>query len=389
MMEEFRGVDYFGLDDLLSPEERMVRDTVRAWVSDRVIPGIASWFREARFPRELVREMGDLGLLGPQIPGPGSPQLGAVGYGLIQLELERGDSALRSFSSVQGSLVMHPIHAFGNEVQRQAWLPRLRSGEAIGCFGLTEPDAGSNPGAMRTTARPDGNGWVLNGSKMWITNGSIADLAVVFARTPEGFQGFLVPAGTPGFRTQEIQNKWSLRASVTSELIFEDCRIGAEAALPGAVGLKAPLACLTEARYGIAWGAIGAASACYHEAMRYAKTRVQFDGPIAKHQLVQARLVAMLAEITKAQLLAHRLGRMKEEGKAGFEHVSLAKRDNVRMALQVARDARDLLGASGITDEYPVGRHMANLESVITYEGTHDIHTLIVGAAITGIEAFR
>jgi glutaryl-CoA dehydrogenase len=312
-----------------------------------------------------------------------------VGYGLIQMELERGDSALRSFSSVQGSLVMHPIHAFGSAAQKERWLPRLRTGEAIGCFGLTEPDAGSNPGAMRTAARRDGGGWILNGAKMWITNGSIADVAVVFAKTDAGVRGFLVEAGTPGFRTQEIRHKWSLRASVTSELIFEECRLGSEALLPESSGLKSALDCLTQARYGIAWGAVGAAMACYHEALRHAQTRVQFDGPIAKHQLVQAKLVAMLAGITKGQLLALRLGRMKEAGKAGFEHVSLAKRENVRMALEVAREARDLLGAGGITDEHAVGRHMANLESVSTYEGTHDIHTLIVGSAITGIEAFR
>lgn len=389
MSTEFRGIDFMGIEDLLAEDERMVRDAVRGWVEERFLPGIATWHREARFPLDLVPEMGAMGLLGPHIPGPGSPELGAVAYGLIQQELERGDSGLRSFSSVQGSLVMFPIHAYGSEDQRARWLPELRAGRAIGCFGLTEADAGSNPGGMRTVARRDGDGWILSGSKMWITNGSIADIAVVFAMTDEGVRGFLVEAGTPGFTTQEIHNKWSLRASVTSELVFDACRIPSSAMLPGAIGLKAALSCLTEARYGIAWGAIGAAQACFHDALRYAKSRVQFDGPIAGHQIVQQKLVEMTSGITKAQLLALRLGRLKEEGRARFDQVSLAKRDNVRMALEAARVARDILGASGITDEYCPGRHMCNLESVYTYEGTHDIHTLIVGAAITGLDAFR
>jgi glutaryl-CoA dehydrogenase len=388
-VDHFRGVDFYEIEDWLRPEERMIRDTVRAWVGDRILPEIATWFREGRFPLEIAAEMGGLGLLGPQIPGDESPELGAVGHGLIQQELERGDSGLRSFASVQGSLVMHPIHRYGSDEQRARWLSTLRSGRAIGCFGLTEADAGSNPAAMRTVVRRDGNGFVLNGSKMWITNGSIADIAVVFARVEGGVQGFLVEAGTPGFSTRKIDGKWSLRASVTSELVFEDCRLGPEAALPGAVGLKTALDCLTQARYGIAWGAVGAAMACFHEALRHAKSRVQFDGPIARHQLVQEKLVGMLAGITKGQLLAYRLGRMKEEGKGRPEQVSLAKRENVRMALEVAREARDLLGAGGITDEYPVGRHLTNLESVSTYEGTHNVHTLILGAAITGHEAFR
>ncbi|MBD3160485.1 MAG: acyl-CoA dehydrogenase [Candidatus Eisenbacteria bacterium] len=388
-MEPYEGIDFYEIDALLSPEERMIRDTVRRWVERRVVPEIGSWTEQATFPRHLVSEMGDLGILGPNIPGEGSPELGAVGYGLIQQELERGDSGLRSFASVQGSLVMHPIHTYGSDEQKRRWLPLLRSGAAIGCYGLTEPDAGSNPGAMRTVARRDGDGWVLNGAKMWITNGSIADVAVVFAKADETIRGFLVEAGTPGYSTVETKHKWSLRASVTSELLFEDCRIPAGAALPGALGLKTALDCLTQARYGIAWGAVGAAGACYHEALRHAKTRVQFDGPIAGHQLVQRKLVEMVSEITKGQLLAYRLGRLKEEGKAKFYHVSLAKRDNVRMALQVARDARDLLGASGITLEHASGRHMANLESVHTYEGTHDIHTLIIGSVLTGIEAYR
>jgi len=388
-MDGYVGVDFYRIDDLLTGEERMIRDTVRSWVDERFLPGINGWAKEARFPTELIPEIAAMGFLGPHIPGEGSPNLGPVAYGLIQQELERGDSGLRSFASVQGSLVMYPIHTFGSDEQRRLWLPPLRSGKAIGCFGLTEADAGSNPGAMRTSARRDGSGWVLNGSKMWITSGSIADLAVVWARTEEGFRGFLVEAGTPGFSAREIKTKWSLKASVTSELVFEDCRLGTEAMLPGAIGLKAPLDCLTQARYGIAWGAMGAAMACYHEALRYAMTRAQFDGPIAKHQIVQERLVEMLAAITKGQLLAYRLGRMKEEGKARFHHVSLAKRENVRAALTIARDARDLLGASGITDEYPVGRHLVNLESVSTYEGTHTVHALILGASITGIEAYR
>jgi glutaryl-CoA dehydrogenase len=388
-MEKYRGVDFYDLDGLLKPEERMIRDSVRGWVDDRIIPHVAGWAREGRFPRDLVPEMGEMGFLGPHIPGEGSPDLGPTGYGLIQQELERGDSGFRSFASVQGSLVMWPIHTFGSEEQRRRWLPALRSGRSIGCFGLTEADAGSNPGAMRTTARRDGTGWIVNGAKMWITNGSIADLAVAFAKSEDGVIGFVVENGTPGYRTNEIHGKWSLRASVTSELVFEDCRIPAENILPGARGLKTALACLTQARYGIAWGAIGAAQACYDVALRHAQSRVQFDLPIAHHQLVQQKLVRMLSGITKAQLLALRLSQLKAEGHARFDHVSLAKRDNVRMALEVAREAREILGASGITDEYPVGRHMANLESVDTYEGTYDIHTLIVGSSITGFEAYR
>jgi glutaryl-CoA dehydrogenase len=388
-METYRGVDFYRVDDLLKPEERMIRDSVRGWVDERILPSIARWVRESSFPRELTSEMGAMGFLGPHIPGQGSPDLGAVGYGLIQQELERGDSGFRSFASVQGSLVMWPIHTYGSDEHRERWIPPLREGRMIGCFGLTEADAGSNPGAMRTTARRDGATWILNGSKMWITNGSIADVAVVFAKVDGEVRGFLVEAGTPGFRANEIHGKWSLRASVTSELHFDECRIPEANLLPGAIGLKAALACLTQARYGIAWGAIGAAMACYHAALEYARSRVQFDLPIAHHQLVQHKLVEMLSGITKGQLLALRLAQMKEAGTARFDHVSLAKRENVRMALDTARSAREILGASGITDEYPVGRHMANLESVDTYEGTHDIHTLIVGASITGFEAFR
>lgn len=388
-MSGFRGLDFYDLDELLSREERMIRDTVRSWVDERVLPGIREWFREDRFPADRIAEMGAMGLLGPHIPGEGSPELGAVAYGLIQQELERGDSAFRSFASVQGSLVMWPIHTYGSEGQRARWIPGLRSGASIGCFGLTEADAGSNPGAMRTRARRDGAEWILDGAKMWITNGSIADVAVVFARTDDGIEGFLVERGTPGFTANLIRDKWSLRASVTSELVFESCRLPDSARLPGARGLKSALACLTQARYGISWGVVGAAMACYDEALRHALGRVQFDGPIARHQLVQKKLADMVAGITKGQLLAYRLGRLKEAGKARFDQVSLAKRDNVRMALGVAREAREILGAGGITGEFAAGRHMCNLESVDTYEGTYDIHTLILGASITGIESFR
>ncbi len=388
-MPEFRGIDYFDLDELLTSDERMIRDTVRAWVEDRVLSGIREWVREDRFPLDRIPEMGAMGLLGPGIPGEGSSDLGAVAYGLIQQELERGDSAFRSFASVQGSLVMWPIHTYGSEAQKARWLPELRAGRAVGCFGLTEADAGSNPASMRTRARRDGGDWVLDGSKMWITNGGIADIAVVFARVDEGIAGFLVERGTPGFSANPIHEKWSLRASITSELVFESCRIPEAARLPGALGLKAALSCLNQARYGISWGAIGAAMACFDEALRHSLGRVQFDGPIAKHQLVQMKLADMVAGITKGQLLAYRLGRLKEAGRVRPEQVSLAKRENVRMALAVAREARQILGAGGITGEFASGRHMCNLESVDTYEGTYDIHTLIIGAAITGIEAFR
>lgn len=388
-MSGFRAIDFYDLEELLSPDERMVRDTVRSWTDDRILPGIREWFHQDRFPADLIPEMGAMGFLGPHVPGEGSPELGAVAYGLIQQELERGDSAFRSFASVQGSLVMWPIHTYGSEEQQRRWLPELRAGRAVGCFGLTEADAGSNPGAMRTRARRDGSDWILDGSKMWITNGSIADVAVVFARTEAGIEGFLVERGTVGYSTNLIRDKWSLRASVTSELVFESCRIPDAARLPGAKGLKSALSCLTQARYGIGWGAVGAAMACYDEALRHALGRVQFDGPIAGHQLVQSKLADMVAGITKGQLLAYRLGRLKEAGKARFDQVSLAKRDNVRMALTVARKAREILGAGGITGEFAAGRHMCNLESVDTYEGTYDIHTLIVGASVTGIESFR
>jgi glutaryl-CoA dehydrogenase len=388
-MTAFQGIDYYDSDSLLVEDERQIRDAVRDWVSEKIIPVIEKHAREDTFPLDLVPEMGALGFFGASFKEYGCAGLSHVGHGLVMQELERGDSGLRSFVSVQTSLVMFPILQFGSESQKSAWIPRLRTGEAIGCFGLTEPDYGSDPGGMITTAKRTGDGWLLNGAKMWITNGTIADVAVVWARTDDGIRGFLVQKGTPGYSAPIIHNKYSLRASITSELVFQDCLIPAENLLPGSDGLKCPLQCLNQARYGIAWGAIGAAMACYDAALGYAKERIQFGKPIASFQLVQAKLAHMVTEITKAQLLAIQLGRLKERGEARFERVSLAKRNNVAMALDIARMARDILGANGITSEYPVGRHMNNLESVITYEGTHDIHTLIVGASVTGIEAFR
>jgi len=384
-----RGADVFRLDSLLSAEEIQIRDTVRVWVDDRVLPVIAEHARRGTFPLELVPELAGLGVFGASFPDFGCAGLSHTAYGLIMQELERGDSGVRSFASVQGSLVMWPIREFGSEAQKERWLPLLRDGRAIGCFGLTEADHGSDPGAMATSARPDGGGWILNGSKMWITNGTIADVAVVWAKTPDGTRGFLVEKGTPGFSATDVKHKWSLRASITSELVFQDCRLTADALLPRTSGLKNALQCLNQARYGIAWGALGAAQACYDEALRFALERRQFDRPIASFQLVQAKLVHMLGQITLGGLLAWQLGRLKDRGELRHPQVSLAKRNNVAMALESARLARDILGASGITDEYCVGRHLCNLESVYTYEGTHDIHTLILGAAITGIEAFR
>lgn len=382
-------MDFYNITPLLSEEEQMVRDTIREFVSENVIPIIEKHNREATFPIQLVGPLAELGILGANLQGYGCPGLNNVAYGLIMQELERGDSGLRSFASVQGSLVMYPIYTFGSEQQKQKWLPEMASGRKIGCFGLTEPDFGSNPGGMLTRAARDGNAWVLNGTKRWITNGNIADVAVVWARTDEGIRGFLVEAGTKGFTTIEQKGKWSLRASVTSELIMEDCRVPAENILPGSKGLSSPLSCLNQARYGIAWGAIGAAMACYDEAVNYAKTRIQFDKPIASFQLIQEKLAYMLAEITKGQLLCLQLGRLKDQGKSSAQQVSLAKRNNVYHALQIARTARDILGASGITDEYQCGRHMCNLESVFTYEGTDNIHTLILGEWITGIPAYK
>ena len=380
--------DLYNIDHLLSEEERMVRDTVRKFVSERVLPIIGEHFEAGTFPRELIPAVAGLGLLGMHLEGYGCAGLSAVCYGLTCQELEAGDSGLRSFVSVQGSLAMFPIWSFGSEEQKQRWLPRMARGEVIGCFGLTEPDAGSDPSSMRTTARRDGNSYVLNGTKMWITNGSIADLALVWARSNDGVRGFLVERGTPGFTTSDVHHKLSLRASVTSELHFEDCRVPVENMLPDVRGLRGPLSCLDEARYGIAWGATGAARACYEVALDYARNRVQFGRPIASFQLVQQKLAIMATELVKAQLLALQLGRLKDEGMLHPVQISLAKRNNVREALKTAREARSILGANGITLEYPISRHSNNLESVYTYEGTDDIHTLIIGQAITGLNAF-
>jgi glutaryl-CoA dehydrogenase len=382
-------LDLYNIDHLLTQEERLVRDTVRSFVRERVLPIIGEHFEAGTFPRELIPEVAQMGLLGMHLEGYGCAGLSAVCYGLACQELEYGDSGLRSFVSVQGSLAMFPIWAYGTEEQKQRWLPKMAQGEVIGCFGLTEPDYGSNPAGMLTRAVKDGDSYVLNGSKMWITNGSVADLAVVWARAEDGIRGFLVEKGTKGFTASDVHHKLSLRASVTSELHFDDCRIPAENMLPGVRGIRGPLSCLDEARYGIAWGANGAALACYESAMDYAKTRVQFGKPIGGFQLTQRKLAIMATELVKAQLLALQLGRLKDEGLAHSVQVSLAKRNNVREALNTAREARGVLGGNGITLEYPVSRHMNNLESVFTYEGTDDIHTLILGQAITGLSAFN
>lgn len=381
-------VDFLAIDDLLTGEERMLRDTVREFVADKVTPNIAEWFENATFPAELVREMGDLGLLGMHLEGYGCAGTSAVAYGLACTELEAGDSAVRSFTSVQGSLVMYPIWEFGAEEQKQQWLPGMASGEIIGCFGLTEADSGSDPGSMRTSARLDGDEWVLNGTKMWITNGSIADVAIIWAITEGDIRGFIVPTDTPGFSANKIEQKISLRASVTSELVLEDVRIPHDAVLPNVTGLKGPLSCLNEARFGILFGAVGAARSCYESALAYSKDREQFGKPIAAFQLTQRKLVEMMIGVNTGMLLALHLGRKRDEGSLSAEQVSYGKLTNVRMALDVAREARSVLGASGITLEYPAIRHMNNLESVYTYEGTNEIHTLILGQAITGIAAF-
>ena len=388
-MSTYRGVDFYRFDRNLSDEERGVRETVRRFVEQSFMPHIREHFAAGTFPVELVPELGALGLLGPSVKGPGCPGLSYTIYGLICEELERGDSGLRSFASVQSSLVMWPIANYGSDEQKEKWLPEMAAGRRIGCFGLTEPDHGSDPGGMETRAVRDGDGWVLSGTKLWITNANQADVAVVWARAEEGVFGFLVERDMPGFTTNTIHGKFSLRASDTGELVMDEVRLPESSRLPGAKGLKAPLSCLNEARYGIAWGAIGAAADCYDTALRYAGEREQFGQPIAGFQLVQQKLVIMLSEITKAQGLCLQLGRLKDDGINEVPMVSLAKRNNVAMALDCARTARDILGAAGITDEFSPGRHMANLESVITYEGTHDIHTLIVGAEITGRPAFR
>lgn len=381
--------DFLAIDTLLSSEERLLRDTVRRFVGERILPDVASWFEEGTFPKELAEEMGALGLFGMHLEGYGCAGTSAVEYGLACLELEAGDSGARSFVSVQGSLAMFPIWKYGSEEQKQRWLPPMAAGEVIGCFGLTEADAGSDPASMRTHARRDGDDWVLNGSKMWITNGGIADVAIVWAHTDDGVRGFIVPTDTPGFRANDIHNKLSLRASVTSELVFDDVRLPADAVLPEVSSMRGPLSCLNEARFGILFGAIGAARACYEAALDYAKERIQFGVPIASFQITQQKLVEMMVAVNRGSLVALHLGRMKDAGTLSHQHVSFGKMDNVRAALEVARSARSVLGANGITLEYPVIRHMNNLESVYTYEGTHEVHTLIMGNAITGIESFR
>jgi glutaryl-CoA dehydrogenase len=386
----FRGVDYYGLDGLLSEEEKLARDSVRAFVDEKCMPRIQKHFRDGTFPMDLVPEFGRLGLLGTALTGYGCAGMSSVAYGLVCQELERCDSGIRSFCSVQGSLAMYPIHTWGSEEQKQTWLPAMARGEKIGCFGLTEPDFGSNPAGMITTAKKlPGGGYLLNGAKRWITNGSIADVAVVWAKLDGGkVRGFLVPKGAKGFSATDIHGKFSLRASVTSELVLEDCEVGEDALLPGVEGMRGPLTTLTHARYGITWGCVGAMMACFEEATEYAKSRVQFSRPIAAYQLTQEKLAMMLTEITKAQLLCLQLGRLKEQHLMRPQQVSLAKRNNAYWARKIARTAREILGANGVTDEYASGRHMCNIESVFTYEGTHDIHTLILGEDITGFAAY-
>jgi glutaryl-CoA dehydrogenase len=388
---KFRGVDFIEFDALLSEDERLVRDNTRKWVEENIIPIIEQCNRDGRFPKELIPAMGELGFFGANLKGYGCAGMSNVEYGLVTQELERGDSGLRSFVSVQSALVMYPIYAFGSDDQKNEWLPKLAKGEAIGCFGLTEPDFGSNPGGMRTRAKKDGNDYVLNGEKMWITSGSIADVAIIWAKVENEankIRGFVVPTKTKGFKADDVHGKWSLRASVTSGLSLQDVRVPASAILPGSGGLKSPLMCLNQARYGIGWGGIGAAMSCYDTALQYSKVRKQFrDQPIASHQLVQEKLVWMVTEITKAQLLALQVGRLKDAGTVKHQHISMIKKNNVWVALECARMARDILGGNGIADDYPIMRHMMNLESVKTYEGTHDIHTLIIGESITGESA--
>ncbi len=391
MSAKITGPDFLNLSDLLSEDEIAVQNMTHEWVQQQFKPSIAKHFQEGTFPLEICREMGELGFFGSNLPEEyGTAGLNNVAYGLMMQELERGDSGLRSFASVQGALVMWPIWKYGSEEQKSHWLPFLASGQKIGCFGLTEPDFGSNPGGMLTRVKKDGNHYVLDGTKMWITNSPVADVAVIWAKDQSGeVQGFLVERGTPGFETPEIKGKLSLRASVTGEIILQNCRIPLENRLPDANGLRAPLSCLTQARYGINWGVMGAAIDCYEEAVEYAKTRIQFDKPIAAYQLTQQKLAEMLNEITKAQFMTLQLGRLKDQGTMKHQQVSLSKMNNVRMAIEIARSARTILGASGITDEYVAMRHAANLESVLTYEGTHEMHTLVVGESITGIPAYR
>jgi glutaryl-CoA dehydrogenase len=392
----FKGVDFIAFDSLLTDDERLARDTARQFIEDNLVPIIEECNREGRFPKELIPQMGQLGFFGANLHGYGCAGMSNVEYGLVMQEFERGDSGVRSFVSVQSALVMYPIYTFGSDDQKNFWLPKMATGEKLGCFGLTEPDYGSNPGGMRTRADRSGDEYILNGEKMWITSGSIADVAIVWAKTygdaglEDGtVRGFLVETNRPGFKAYDVHGKWSLRASVTSGLSLQDVRIPATNLLPESGGLKSPLMCLNQARYGIAWGGIGAAMSCYDTARQYSLIRKQFrDQPIASHQLVQEKLAWMITEITKGQLLVLQVGRLKDEGKVGHEHISMAKRNNIWMALECARMARDILGANGITDDYPVMRHMMNLESVKTYEGTHDIHTLILGQSVTGIAAY-
>ncbi|HEY2576235.1 MAG TPA: acyl-CoA dehydrogenase family protein [Streptosporangiaceae bacterium] len=389
MPSSHEGADLLRLEDQLTPEERLVRDTARAFAAERVAPHIADWFEAGTLPRDLAPELGKLGMLGMHLTGYGCAGMGPVAYGIVCRELEACDSGLRSLVSVQGSLAMYPIWRYGSDEQKQEWLPRMAAGEAVGCFGLTEPDQGSDPGNMRTKATTNGAGWTLSGTKMWITNGSVADIAVVWANTEEGIRGFLVPKGTRGFTARNIHKKLSLRASVTSELHFDDVKLPADAVLPGVTGLKGPLSCLTEARFGIIWGATGAARTCFEAAAEYARTREQFGRPIGSFQITQSKLAWMLADLSKAQLLALHLGRLKEAGPLSPPQVSLGKMANVRTAIDIARQARTILGANGVTLEYPVIRHAANLESVLTYEGTEEIHSLALGQAITGLSAYR
>jgi glutaryl-CoA dehydrogenase len=389
-MARFPGVDYLLIDSQFSEQELMVRQTARQFVDERVLPVIRDSFRDARFPTELIPEMGKLGFFGANLEGYGCAGMSNVEYGLVMQELERGDSGLRSFASVQGALVMYPILTYGSEDQKQRWLPKLQSGEALGCFGLTEPGFGSNPAGMLTRAVKQGSCWVLNGEKTWITNGSVADIAIIWARAEDGIRGFLVEKGTPGFTSSELHGKLSMRASVTASLALSDVRVPESAMLPGAKGLKGPLGCLSQARYGIGWGVIGAAMDCYETARSYSVLRKQFDDkPIASHQLVQEKLADMITEITKAQLLALHAGRLKDDGKIEPWHISMLKRNNVRMALECARLSRDLLGANGIMDEYPIMRHLCNLETVKTYEGTDHIHTLVIGERVKGVAAYK
>jgi glutaryl-CoA dehydrogenase len=389
-MARFSGVDYFQIDSLFSEQELMVRQTARQFVEDRIVPIVRDCFRDGRFPRELIPEMARLGFLGANLEGYGCAGMSNTEYGLVMQELERGDSGIRSFVSVQGALVMYPILCYGSQEQKERWLPKMQAGQALGCFGLTEPGFGSNPAGMKTRAKQDGEHWILNGEKTWITNGTLADVALVWARADDGIRGFLVEKGTPGFTASDIHGKMSMRVSVTCSLALSDVRVPASAMLPGAKGLKAPLSCLSQARFGIGWGAVGAAMDCYETARQYSILRKQFDDkPIASHQLVQEKLAWMITEITKAQLLALQAGRLKDQGKIEPHHISMLKRNNVLIALECARMSRDLLGANGIMDEYPIMRHMCNLETVKTYEGTDHIHTLVIGERVTGIPAYK